>query len=159
MNKIMAFLSLFRKGEELADVSKWKSRQITGTMVGMFIMALVQVMKAMGHEIPGIDDATATTIGAGIIAGFNVVFTAITSKRAGFASAHSDEQLTIPEQAEPSVQQVAATEAQPDAHEQPLSPVSKPSDVPTAGDVQAWVDFAHKELERTRADDASYRGT
>lgn len=84
MNKLMLLLSAFRKGNELADSAKWKSRQITSTAIGAFIIALIQLAKALGYDIP-LDSETATAIGAGILGVVNVALTILTSKRIGTA--------------------------------------------------------------------------
>lgn len=70
------------QGEAVADPAKWKARQITGTMLGAAIIAAVHFAKAFGYDLP-IDNATANTIGGGVIAAFNVVLTVTTSRHAG----------------------------------------------------------------------------
>ena len=144
MNKLMAFLSLFRKGQQIANPTLWKSRQITGTMVGVFLIALAQAASTMGYSLP-MDEGTAATIGAGIVGMYNLVLTIITSRKAGLPA-----ELPAAEQVGTDVQQtVSATE--PPA----VQPVSQPDPAIAAGDVQAWLDFAHQELERNR----QYYGT
>ncbi len=99
MKKLMVLFSLFRKGSELADSEKWKSHQITSTMLGVFLLACVQAAKAFGYDLP-INEETATAIGAGILGVVNVVLSIITSKRAGI--------LPAAEQATDSLQQANA---------------------------------------------------
>lgn len=145
MNKLMAFLSLFRKGQQIANPTLWKSRQITGTMVGVFLIALAQAASAMGYSLP-LDEGTAATIGAGIVGMYNLVLTIITSRKAGLPA-----ELPAAEQAGTGVQQTASP-AEPPAV---VQSVSQPATAIAAGDVQAWLDFAHQELERNR----QYYGT
>lgn len=149
MNKLMAFLSLFRKGQQIANPTLWKSRQITGTMVGVFLIALAQAASAMGYSLP-LDEGTAATIGAGIVGLYNLVLTIITSRKAGLPAELTAE-LPAAEQAGADVQQTVSA-AEPPAV---VQPISKPPATIAAGDVQAWLDFAHQELERNR----QYYGT
>lgn len=85
LEKMSALWSLFRKGEAVADPAKWKSRQITSTMLAGLLIAVVQLAKACGHEIP-IDNDTALALAGGIIAAVNTVLTIITSRHAGLPS-------------------------------------------------------------------------
>lgn len=84
--KLNAGLNVFRKGSEVANVEAWKAGQITGTVVGAFIIALVNLAAAFGHPLP-VDVDTANAIGGGIVALANVLLTAATSKRAGLLPA------------------------------------------------------------------------
>lgn len=86
MDKIKALWALFHVGEEVADPAKWKSRQMTGTVLGAAIVALINALKAFGYDIP-IDAEAATQIGAGVVVVYNVVLTMVTSKRAGLSVA------------------------------------------------------------------------
>lgn len=88
--KIGAFINLFRKGSEVANAEAWKSRQITGTVVGSLILAIVNVSAVLGHPLP-IDVESANLIGGGIVAAANVVLTATTSQRAGLLPAKERE--------------------------------------------------------------------
>lgn len=80
--KLGALWALFRKGEEVSDPEKWKSRQITGTMLAGLLLAIIHLAKTFGYDIP-MDEDTASTIGVGVIAAANVVLTMVTSKKAG----------------------------------------------------------------------------
>lgn len=86
MEKLMSFFSLFRKGSEVADPTKWKKHQVSANMVGGVILAIVAVARSYGYKLP-IDDATALTIGGGIVAIVNVVLTVVTSTKAGLGKA------------------------------------------------------------------------
>ena len=77
-----ALFDLFKKGNAVADPSKWKNRQITATMLAMLIVALIKVIGLFGYEIP-VDENTATAIAGGIIGVVNVVLTLTTSKTVG----------------------------------------------------------------------------
>jgi hypothetical protein len=87
MQGIVMLLNLLRKGNEVADVSAWKSGQISVNSVGALLLAVAAVVKHFFGLDLGMDDATALTIGGGVIAVVNVVLTAITSKRAGILPA------------------------------------------------------------------------
>ena len=80
--KAKAGLALFRVGSEVANAEKWKAGQIQGTLVAAFILAAVNLAEAFGYRLPVSADA-ANAIGAGLVAGVNVVLTAVTSARAG----------------------------------------------------------------------------
>lgn len=82
MSKLLALFRLFRKGSEVADVEKWKSRQITANMLVALLAALVAVARAFGVAVD-IADADLAAIAGGVFAAGNVIVTAVTSKRAG----------------------------------------------------------------------------
>ncbi len=88
--KLKVFFELFQRGKEVADPSKWKNRQVTVTMLVGLLLALVHVAKEFGYDIP-VDENTATSIAAGIIAVVNVIFTYITSARVGIGQAEVKE--------------------------------------------------------------------
>jgi len=85
-DKIKAFVNLFRKGSEVANVEAWKTGQITGTIFGGLILALVNLAQIYGWALP-IDVDSANAIGGGIVAVVNILLTAATSKRAGILPA------------------------------------------------------------------------
>lgn len=82
MGKLKALFDVFRKGAAVANPAAWKAGQITTTVLGGFLMALVYLAKAFGHELP-IDADTATAVAGGIVAGVNVILTISTSKHVG----------------------------------------------------------------------------
>jgi hypothetical protein len=82
MGKLSAIWALFRQGEAVGNPAAWKAGQITGTVLGALILALVNVAAAFGHPFP-VDTDTANSIGGGIIAAINVLLTITTSKHAG----------------------------------------------------------------------------
>jgi hypothetical protein len=82
MGKLLALLAVFRKGSAVADPKLWKQGQITTTLLGGFLIAVVQLMKAFGYDLP-VDSDTASAIAGGIIAGANVLLTLATSKTVG----------------------------------------------------------------------------
>jgi len=98
--KIKAFWSLFQKGKEVTNPEKWKNHQITGNIVGGFILAIVAAAKGMGYELP-IDESSAYQIGGGIVAIANILLVITTSKKVGLPTSGSSV---------PAVQQ-ASTEA------------------------------------------------
>ena len=82
MSKLAAIFRLFRKGSEVADVEKWKSRQITANMLVALLASVVAVARAFGVAVD-IADADLAAIAGGVFAAGNVIVTAVTSKRAG----------------------------------------------------------------------------
>ena len=85
MNKLLPILLLFKQGHAVADPKVWKNRQITITALGAFLVALFQVLKAFGVEIP-VDEEIANTIAAGVLAVFNIVLTLVTTDKIGLPS-------------------------------------------------------------------------
>lgn len=85
-DKLKAFVNLFRKGSEVANVEAWKNRQITGTLIGGLILAIINVAEIYGIKLP-VDAESANAIGVGIVGVANVLLTASTSKRAGLLPA------------------------------------------------------------------------
>lgn len=83
--KLGAFWSLFKAGEAIEDPAKWKSRQITATVLGTLILAGVHVADTFGYTLP-IDQKTADEIGGGIIAAVNVLLTIIGNPEIGVRS-------------------------------------------------------------------------
>jgi F0F1-type ATP synthase epsilon subunit len=97
-------------------------------MLAGLLMAVVQLARVFGHEIP-IDNDTALVIAGGIIAIFNTVFTITTSKHIGLPSTSVREA----KQTLRSVEQPAAEESsQVQAESAPA--VERGSDVSTIDD-------------------------
>lgn len=94
MNKLLALLDLFRKGSRVADVELWKSRQVSSTMIAVFIIAGVKVANLFGINLP-MDEDAATAIAAGIIAIVNVVLTYITTNKIGILPTKPAEQPSV----------------------------------------------------------------
>lgn len=85
MNKLSALLLLFRKGAVVSDPTAWKKRQITATVLGAFILAIINVLAAFGYALP-IDTETANAIAGGIIAVVNVLLTVTTTDKVGLST-------------------------------------------------------------------------
>lgn len=75
-------LALFQQGQAVADPGKWKSRQITATMLAGLIIAAVNIVKSLGYELP-IDADTANAISVTALVAVNAVLTITTSKTVG----------------------------------------------------------------------------
>lgn len=84
LTKLKAFFALLRYGEEVADVGKWKRRQITVAMLVGLFGAVVSALRAFGIELETNNvQLEAVALGVLSIYGFlEMIFTAITSKRA-----------------------------------------------------------------------------
>lgn len=79
MNAIFAAVL---KGVTVANPQAWQTGQITATIVGGFILALINIAHAYGCPVI-IDAAQANELGAGIIVLVNVFISAATSKHLG----------------------------------------------------------------------------
>ena len=106
--KFSAFLGLFRKGQEIANVDAWKSGGISAAALSAFILAIVSVANAFGKQIP-ISADQANAIAAGIIAVVGVVLPIITSKRAGILPATSEQPVSTIDQPKPDPVSTVAT--------------------------------------------------
>jgi len=82
IKKIKAAMLLFKRGQVVADPAKWKSRQITSTMIVGLIYAAIEAAGAFGYDLT-IDQASIDAIAVGILAIVNVVFTFTTSDKVG----------------------------------------------------------------------------
>ena len=82
MNKLSALWGVFRKGDAVSNPAAWKAGQITATMLGALVLALVNLGKAFGYELP-IDADGANAIGGGVLVIVNCVLTITTSKTVG----------------------------------------------------------------------------
>lgn len=113
MNKLLPILLLFKQGHAVADPKVWKNRQITATVLGAFLIALVQVLKAFGVEIP-VDEEIANTVAAGVLAVFNIVLTLVTTDKVGLpnkpdeVSVQSEDRFELQSESEPEVSTTTA---------------------------------------------------
>lgn len=87
--KMNAVLDVFRAGGTVADPVKWKTRQVTATVLAPVIVAIAHVGNAYGIAIP-IDTETATGIAGMLIVVINVVLTHATTDKIGILPAKSD---------------------------------------------------------------------
>ena len=82
MNKLLALLDLFRKGNAVADPALWKSRQIKATLLLPVFGALIAVLRAFGLEVP-LDDAKITQLVTGLVVLINCLLTVSTTDKVG----------------------------------------------------------------------------
>ena len=80
--KAKVAFTLLQKGKAVADPAKWKSRQITATMLTGVIWAAIQVAEAFGYAIP-VDETTVDSVAVGVLAAVNWVLTLSTSEKIG----------------------------------------------------------------------------
>ena len=80
--KAKVAFTLLQKGKAVADPAKWKSRQITVTMLTGVVWAVIQAAEAFGYAIP-VDEATVDSIAVGVLALVNWVLTLSTSEKVG----------------------------------------------------------------------------
>lgn len=82
LQKTANVLALLNKGQSVADPAKWKSRQITATMLAGVVVALANLAKSFGVDLP-IDTETAEAIAVTTLVVVNGVLTITTSKTVG----------------------------------------------------------------------------
>ena len=82
LQKTANVLALLNKGQSVADPTKWKSRQITATMLAGVVVALANLAKSFGVDLP-IDAETAEAIAVTALVVINGVLTITTSKTVG----------------------------------------------------------------------------
>lgn len=107
MNKLKAIFALFRQGSTVADPKLWKERQITGTVLAGFILAVVHVLSAFGVAVP-VDIDIANAIAAGVIAVVNVILTITTTDKIGLPSKQEDLPEINPDSILPEIKQDVA---------------------------------------------------
>lgn len=83
MNPLIA---MFVQGVEVANPEAWRTGQITGTIIGGFLLALLNVAHAYGCPVI-IDPAQANEIGGAVITVFNIAMSAASSKHLGVIKA------------------------------------------------------------------------
>lgn len=151
--KMKALWELLQQGKSVADPHKWATHQVSTTMLGGVIIAIVQVCKAFNYELP-IDSDTATALAGGAIALVNTVMSIMGNKHIGLPTGTSTEaQQTLP-----SVQQAIDTaEAQ-----EAVQPVSSPNveqtgiDADVIARARAWAAEHAKPTGDTAFDNPSY---
>ena len=101
MNKLLALLDLFRKGNAVADPALWKSRQIKATVLLPTFGALVAVLRAFGLEVP-LDDTQITQLVTGLVVVINLLLTYSTTDKVGLpAKPDSDPPNRFPDIKDP----------------------------------------------------------
>jgi hypothetical protein len=76
-DKISAGLDVFRKGSIVANPTAWKKGQITASMIGAALVAVVVLAKAFGYDIPLSNDDM-QQIGSVVLIVFGLFNTAAT---------------------------------------------------------------------------------
>lgn len=89
MNKLLAFWNLFKVGSSVTNPELWKKRQITVTVLGAVVLAVVNLVASFGYALP-IDTETANAIAGGILAVINVILTITTTDKVGVVSGGSN---------------------------------------------------------------------
>lgn len=82
MDKLLALLSLFREGNEVADPKLWKTRQNNANIFVPVLAALVAVLRLFGVDVP-LDNDSLALLSGGLLVLVNLVITNISSKRVG----------------------------------------------------------------------------
>ena len=101
MNKLLAILDLFRKGNAVADPALWKSRQIKATLLLPTFAALIAALRAFGLEVP-LDDTQITQLVTGLVVLLNCVLTLTTTDKVGLpAKPDSDPPSRFPDIQDP----------------------------------------------------------
>ncbi len=102
MGKLSAVWDLFRKGNEVANVERWKSGQVSANTIALFLASLLATGKAFGYSLP-VSDGDIVAIAGGLFALANIIFTVVSSSRSGIlpAKVQPDGQLDDARPAEP----------------------------------------------------------
>jgi len=82
IRKAKAAFELLKKGKAVSDPAKWKSRQVTATMLTGAIWAAIQAAEAFGYAIP-VDETTVDSVAVGVLAAVNWMLTLSTSEKIG----------------------------------------------------------------------------
>jgi hypothetical protein len=82
IKRIRAAYEVLQAKKSLADPAKWKTRQVTSTML---VAAVWSITRLFGWEMP-IDEDTLDGIAVGIISIVNVYFTYATTDKIGLPS-------------------------------------------------------------------------
>lgn len=86
MNKLLAALQVYRKGNVVANPSAWKNGQITASVIAGLLGALIALARTFGYSLPLSDDQL-ITIGGSIVAivglFLNTTATAVSSDKVG----------------------------------------------------------------------------
>ena len=75
-------MTLLKRGKSVADPAKWKSRQITATVLTGIIWSAINAAEAFGYAIP-VDAETVDAVAVGFLALINWLLTLSTSKKVG----------------------------------------------------------------------------
>jgi hypothetical protein len=82
IKKITASMTLLKKGKSVADPAKWKSRQITATVLTGVVWSAINAAEAFGYAIP-VDAETVDAVAVGVLALVNFLLTLSTSEKVG----------------------------------------------------------------------------
>lgn len=97
MNKLIAFFSVLRKGNAVANPAAWKAGQITGSVVAGLIASIVALAKVYGYELPLSDDQI-LAIGSAIVAIVGLfispAITVASTEKVGLPAEHKDSTST-----------------------------------------------------------------
>lgn len=100
MEKIRVLISLFYRGQEVADAKKWKNHQITANQVTALVALLVVLAKAFDIKVPLTDSDTAA-IGVAVFALVNWVFGVVTSRDHGLPAKPAAEPVPVEDKSAP----------------------------------------------------------
>lgn len=75
-------LQVLFKGSSVSSPANWKLGQLAITILATSIVLIVNILSAMGYSLP-VDNETANTIAAGVIAVINLVLTVVTTDKIG----------------------------------------------------------------------------
>lgn len=97
-SKVKAIWAVFQAGKSVANPALWKAHQVSVTMIAGLLIALVQLVKMFGYDVP-IDSDTATAIAGGVLAAVNVVLTIISTDKIGIGGNVDSQSFSVKEQA------------------------------------------------------------
>lgn len=81
-----ALLAVILKGVTVANPKAWQTGQVTGTVIGGLILAIINCAQSFGYVLPvTVDTAQANEIGAALLTLFNVGMSAASHSHIGLA--------------------------------------------------------------------------
>jgi hypothetical protein len=79
-----ALLALLQQGVTVANPKAWQTGQVTGTVLGGLLLALINCAQVFGYTLPvTIDPSQANEIGAAVLTLFNIVMSAVSHSHIG----------------------------------------------------------------------------
>jgi len=93
MGKLYGLWRVFKAGEQVANPALWKTGQITINGLSALFLAIIGAASAFGYDIPATPEQI-DSIGLGVLALFNIVFTIVTSKTIGMPPRPSNPDTT-----------------------------------------------------------------
>ena len=82
IGKVKALWAVMQTGRAVSDPAKWKSRQITSSMLVAILWAGINALSSFGIEVP-IDAEAIDYLAVSLLAGVNFLLTIATTEKIG----------------------------------------------------------------------------